>query len=91
MSKEFSDKDENLMIEYDDEGICRVLVYIDVLNDHCDLTHWLMDLSKVRISSKNQTPEEKLTVKAWNLYQTALESDACAGSKDTFIKPEEAI
>ncbi len=93
MSREYhnKEKDETMTVEYDESGISKVLVWVDAIGDFCDVTHWLMDLKSVRIASKNKTPEEKLTITAWNLYQEALVSDAHAGEKDRFVKPSEAI
>lgn len=91
MSKEYPHDAAPMIIEYDDAGISRVLVHIEALDDYCDVTHWLMDLKSVRVASKNKTPEEKLTLEAWKLYQKALVSDASEGPKDRFVKPDEAI
>lgn len=91
MSKEYPNDAAPMIIEYDDAGISKVSVHIEALDDYCDVTHWLMDLKSVRVASKNKTPEEKLTLQAWKLYQKALEHDATLGEKDRFVKPSEAI
>lgn len=91
MSRDCQNKDESMYVEYDDAGISKVLVYIEAISDYCDVTHWLMDLKNVRVASKNKTPEEKLTLEAWELYQQALVDDATSGPRDRFVKPDEVL